>query len=154
METIKCISLWQPYASLVAIGAKRIETRSWSTNYRGPILIQASKRWDDDIAADCRRALDVLDRYGFISGGRHADVAGITWVQTLGKVLCRARLGDCRLMSTPPANTLDAEFGNFGPGRWGWMLESVEPVLPPVPVVGRQGLFEVPLKLIQGGILA
>jgi len=26
--TIKCLSLWQPWATLMAIGAKRIETRS------------------------------------------------------------------------------------------------------------------------------
>ena len=36
------ISLLQPWATLVVIGAKTIETRSWSTNYRGTILIHAS----------------------------------------------------------------------------------------------------------------
>jgi len=33
---MKCLSIIQPYATLIAIGAKRIETRSWSTPYRGP----------------------------------------------------------------------------------------------------------------------
>lgn len=32
------ISLWQPWATLMAIGAKTIETRSWSTRHRGPRL--------------------------------------------------------------------------------------------------------------------
>lgn len=27
---MKAISLWQPYASLIALGAKTIETRSWA----------------------------------------------------------------------------------------------------------------------------
>ncbi len=40
---MKAISLLQPWATLVAIGAKRIETRSWATNYRGPLAIHASK---------------------------------------------------------------------------------------------------------------
>ena len=31
----------QPYASLIAVGAKTIETRSWSTSYRGPLVIHA-----------------------------------------------------------------------------------------------------------------
>lgn len=31
---MKAISLWQPWASLMAVGAKRYETRSWGTLYR------------------------------------------------------------------------------------------------------------------------
>ena len=40
---MKAITLWQPWASLLACGAKRYETRSWSTSYRGPIAIHAGK---------------------------------------------------------------------------------------------------------------
>src|SRR5690348_17556570 len=40
---MKALTLTQPWASLVAIGAKRIETRSWSTSYRGPLAIHAAK---------------------------------------------------------------------------------------------------------------
>jgi hypothetical protein len=40
---MKCISLIQPWASLVLLGEKRYETRNWSTAYRGPLLIHASK---------------------------------------------------------------------------------------------------------------
>lgn len=40
---MNAISLWQPWASLVAAGIKRIETRSWGTNFRGPIAIHAAK---------------------------------------------------------------------------------------------------------------
>lgn len=39
----KILTLSQPYASLVALGAKRIETRSWRTSYRGPLAIHAAK---------------------------------------------------------------------------------------------------------------
>lgn len=41
---MKVISLLQPWATLVVIGAKKIETRSWNTKHRGPILIHASSR--------------------------------------------------------------------------------------------------------------
>lgn len=41
---VRGFSLWQPWASLVALGVKTIETRSWSTKYRGPLMIHASKR--------------------------------------------------------------------------------------------------------------
>jgi hypothetical protein len=40
---MKGLTLTQPWATLIAIGAKRIETRSWSTSYRGPIAIHAAK---------------------------------------------------------------------------------------------------------------
>jgi activating signal cointegrator 1 len=40
---MKGLSLWQPWAQLVAIGAKKIETRSWGTDYRGPLAIHATK---------------------------------------------------------------------------------------------------------------
>lgn len=41
---MKAITLHQPWASLIAVGAKRIETRSWSTRYRGPLAIHAGMR--------------------------------------------------------------------------------------------------------------
>lgn len=41
---MKALSLHQPWASLVALGVKTIETRSWATKYRGPLLIHAAKR--------------------------------------------------------------------------------------------------------------
>lgn len=39
---MQAISLWQPWASLVAVGAKWIETRSWPTPYRGRLAIHAT----------------------------------------------------------------------------------------------------------------
>lgn len=41
---MKAITLWQPWATLIALGAKTIETRSWSTSHRGPIAIHAAQR--------------------------------------------------------------------------------------------------------------
>ena len=40
---MKALTLYQPWATLIAIGAKKIETRSWGTNYRGPLAIHAGK---------------------------------------------------------------------------------------------------------------
>lgn len=40
---MKALTLHQPWASLIALGHKRIETRSWSTPYRGPLAIHAGK---------------------------------------------------------------------------------------------------------------
>jgi hypothetical protein len=40
---MKALSIIQPWATLLAMGAKKIETRSYRTPYRGPLLIHASK---------------------------------------------------------------------------------------------------------------
>lgn len=40
--TVRALSLWQPWAGFVAVGTKTIETRHWSTKYRGPLLIHAA----------------------------------------------------------------------------------------------------------------
>lgn len=40
---MKALSLTQPWASLVALGEKRIETRSWGTEYRGRLAIHATR---------------------------------------------------------------------------------------------------------------
>lgn len=45
---MKCLSLKQPYADLLAIGRKTIEIRKWNTNFRGPFLIHASKNINKD----------------------------------------------------------------------------------------------------------
>ena len=44
---MKAITMYQPWASLLACGAKKYETRSWPTNYRGPIAIHAATRKPD-----------------------------------------------------------------------------------------------------------
>jgi hypothetical protein len=43
-KLITALSVKQPWASMITAGRKTIEVRSWSTHYRGPLLIVASKR--------------------------------------------------------------------------------------------------------------
>lgn len=41
---MRALSLRQPWASMIANGSKTIETRTWRTNYRGPLAVHASAR--------------------------------------------------------------------------------------------------------------
>jgi len=43
---MKALTVCQPYAHLIAIGEKRVENRTWRTNYRGPLAIHAGKSRD------------------------------------------------------------------------------------------------------------
>lgn len=40
---MKALSVKQPWANLIVSGEKTIETRTWGTDYRGPLLIVSSK---------------------------------------------------------------------------------------------------------------
>src|SRR5438270_11273502 len=49
------LSLTQPWATLVVTGAKRVETRSWKTPYRGWLGIHAAKgfpRWARELCSE------------------------------------------------------------------------------------------------------
>jgi ASCH domain len=43
---MKCLSLKQPFADLLALGEKTTELRKWNTKFRGKFLIHASKNMD------------------------------------------------------------------------------------------------------------
>ena len=45
---MKALTLWQPWASLVALGWKSVETRCWSTKYRGPLAIHSAAKLPPD----------------------------------------------------------------------------------------------------------
>lgn len=45
---MKTLSIRQPWASLIIAGIKPVENRTWKSNYRGPLLIHASKKFDHE----------------------------------------------------------------------------------------------------------
>lgn len=145
---MRAITLYQPYASLVAVGAKTIETRSWGTPYRGPLLIHASRKSDGAIAAACREACARLCHEAYEPATDDRRRAGEwTFEQARGCVVAVARLADCRPMMRAP-DTLNHHFGTFGAGRYGWVLAEVVPLLRPVPWRGMQGLWPAPDDLL------
>lgn len=76
----------QPYAWLIVAGIKRIENRSWSTRYRGPLLIHAALRLASeidsltrDILADCNRDPQRMRRGGIIGTVELIDCVTEQW---------------------------------------------------------------------------
>lgn len=55
-DDLRAITLRQPYAQLVAVGAKTIETRGRRCNYRGPIAVHAAAKWTFDQFVDVVRS--------------------------------------------------------------------------------------------------
>ena len=64
---MKCLSIKEPFASLIINGYKKYEFRSWKTNYRGKILIHASKSYDK-VAVKRFEKLNLKYSPGYIIG--------------------------------------------------------------------------------------
>lgn len=133
---MKALTLTQPWASLIAISAKKIETRSWSTSYRGPLAIHAAKGFPRD-AQDFSRCI----RLGVLFGPHYEYPRGMV-VATCRLVAC-VRTEDLLSKSpyTPDMTDQEQMFGNYDPGRWGWMLADIKPC-DPIPAKGALSLWE------------
>ena len=135
---MKAITLTQPWATLVALGHKRIETRSWKTSYRGPLAIHAAKGFPGSAMSKCNLP--------FFYGRLHSS--GILVELPKGSVVATCNLVDCvrteELSVYSPWALTEEEraFGDYFRGRWAWILDEVKPLPAPVPAKGKLSLWE------------
>jgi len=130
---MKAMTLWQPWATLVAIGAKRIETRSWSTNYRGPLAIHAAVSKKGHEACLREPVRSTLEAFHYRSCA----------ALPTGKVIAICELID--ILPTEDVRDIvenrELAFGDFETGRYAWLLEDVRSLPIAMPATGRQGLW-------------
>ncbi len=161
---MKTLTIRQPWASLVALGVKTIETRSWSTKYRGPLAIHAGKHLiDNDEYYLWHRALDkngitnALDRWAYgavVSTCELVDVVPIIefpshipydvsiWIEVDGpRLTLQETLGHFTDISD------QLPYGDFSPGRFAWILSDIKPLAVPIPAKGKQGLWELEMEV-------
>ncbi|MGF1988856.1 MAG: ASCH domain-containing protein [Nostoc sp. ZfuVER08] len=142
---IKAISLHQPWASLIPMGLKKYETRSWSTSYRGPLLICAAKK------SSIHQKLThnyLLNKYQQIL--THADNY-IEWDDLpFGYAVALVELTACISMTQAFINEQslsEIDTGDWQVGRMAWKLENIQRIIRPIPITGRQGLFNAEIDL-------
>lgn len=149
---MKAISLWQPWATLVAVGAKEIETRSWPTSHRGPLLIHAAKRQSKSELEELLEYPEferALEFYRTPEDSR-LTVDHILDLMPFGAIVGKVEMVDCVKTEDLRETISRSEymFGNYGAGRFGWVFEkSVD--YPFVPYKGEQGLFNIPDELVE-----
>ncbi len=166
---MKALTLTQPYATLISIGAKKIETRSWYTTYRGRIAIHAAKGFGD--LGGKRSYLDLCSKEPFKSiliaymEAKCAPnfltpmdpISDATYLLPFGAIVATAFLDRCEPIEIPldkrtwtvvetavNPNELSHQeraFGNYTPGRYAWLLTNVQPLPKPIPAKGAQGLW-------------
>ena len=165
---MKAITIPQPYASLVAIGAKRFLTMDRTTAYRGPVAIHAGKEpfhltlWQGRPGA--QEAL--VRAFGGWIDHERGGAQGLDdryYEMPYGAVLATARLAECwRIQVDPKTHRIalysegnsrlrqsgisllsqECVFGDYRSGRYAWELADAQPLPTPVPAKGRPGLWE------------
>lgn len=140
---MRAITIRQPWASLLVLGYKQFETRSWKTSYRGPIAIHAG-------LMPVRRTLGALAAQG--SEGRETVAlierlleqhGGVDHVPT-GAIIGTANLERCNAVTVEFVAGLSMQefnLGDFTPDRYAWEFSGMSQIIRPIPAAGRQGLW-------------
>jgi hypothetical protein len=141
---------------LVAIGAKRIETRSWRTDYHGPLAIHAGK---NDKFISMHSKSFICNRIYF-----HEILtnAGMIW-WPFGPLPRGAIIATCELITCQKidendwlshqkgwqkdkhfweASEQEKAFGDYTVGRYMWFLANIELLPEPIYINGAMGLWE------------
>ena len=133
---MKALSLKQPYAWLIANGFLQVDDRTWGTQYRGPMLIHASKGLYEsyyDYLKDITN-IPLPDKDKLEYGG----IVGV------------AKLVLCCQPGNMPANIgreQRVHFGGVHDEYFGFLFEQATP-LPLMPCRGKLGIFEVDIDAL------
>lgn len=142
----KAITLDQPWATLMAIGAKTIETRSQKWKHRGRVWIHAgqSREWLDLCAEEPFKS--VLRAAGIWGP---ADLPFGSMIATVEMLACVASEILVSPMTQPPLGAQELAFGNYGPNRYGYLTHKAQPLPRPIPMRGWQGRWNFDTRIAQ-----
>lgn len=127
---MKCLTIREPYASLISQGIKKIETRSWKTNYRGKIYIHAGI-------------------YKYNNSNEKINSLIKNFDLNYGKIVCEAELIDCILMTEDfikkikKENSTEYLIGNYQVGRYAWILDNIKIIENSKVIKGKLGLWNI-----------
>lgn len=144
MSAIKALSLWQPFSQLYVLGLKRVETRSRRTNHRGLLAIHATKAVlgnITDIPRQLPEAWEALQPYITDSPGWIDDNHRLPFGAVVGTVNITACVPIEQLYGTEYDTPQERAFGDWSPGRYGWIAENPMAFDCPEPARGMQGIW-------------
>src|SRR6476469_5297159 len=150
---MKALTLTQPWASLIAFGEKKIETRSWSIDKPQRIGIHAAKGLAEPVCNEDGLRLWVATPPFSTALGRH----GVAVAEQLPRACVIAAVDVIACIRTDqleeelqgnPAlahfkeGEFELEFGDYGFDRWAWLFDNLEVFDPPIPYRGGRKLWE------------
>ncbi|MBU5672698.1 ASCH domain-containing protein [Paenibacillus brevis] len=143
---MKAITILQPWATLIALGEKHYETRSWSTKHRGQIAIHAGKKIDKE-ACEVPEIKAALARHGYTADNLPTGaVVAIAELNECFKVMRDVLGGVVILQADTRAThftTLDKEFsfGWYDSGRYAFQMDDIQKLDEPIPAKGQLGIW-------------
>ncbi len=157
---MKAITLYEPYATLVALQEKKFETRPRNLHYRGVLAIHAAKTIPDRAMRVLRSGpcLATLKRRGIRIGplarpdlwlplGRVVAVCELIETFPITESETRAFVPvpgvaafEIKVVIPPPLP--ERQWGDYTPGRYAYMLFNIKKLPEPIPARGLQGLWE------------
>lgn len=145
MKELKGVTLWEPWATLVALREKGIETRSWATNYRGLIASQSART---------TAHMNTAWKEPFFSALKPVHIQSKSRTSigyNLGCIIAICNLVDCIKMTDENIAKLSEKermFGYYEPGRYMWLLKEVIRLEKPIPVKGKQRIWNLDSQTI------
>ena len=127
---MKVLTIKEPYATLIKSKIKYIETRSWKTNYRGELYIQAGC---SKIDKDLKNQKELFELY------KDKELS-------YGNIICKCDLIDCIYMTEEfieqekEKNYNNFIAGDYKEGRYAWILDNIEEI-EPIQVKGQLGIW-------------
>lgn len=127
---MKVLTIKEPFATLIKNKIKYIETRSWKTNYRGELYIQAGLA---KLTKEIRQRTELSNLYNETE-------------LKYGYIICKCNLVDCIYMTEnfikeeKKKNLNNFIAGRYEVGRYAWVLENIEPISP-IKVKGQLGIW-------------
>lgn len=118
---MKGFTVYQPCASFIITGAKKIETRPRKTNIRGTVFIHAGKK--------------------FINDGWNPILLYENAPYVKGAIIGTVDIVDCIRVEElrHKISATELALGDYTDGRFGWILENPVRFDTPIPIRGQQG---------------
>lgn len=141
---MKVLSMKQPWASLFALREAQYETRTWKTNYRGPLAIHTSKKVDKKACLD-PLVQSLLQKH---------DLTAETLLS--GMIIAKCNLEHCYkilednqtwavLEDGRIVNETDYFLGDFRVGGYAWEVTNMQLLDKFIEAKGRLGLWNIEL---------
>jgi hypothetical protein len=143
------LTLTEPWATLVALGEKEWETRSWSTPYRGWVAIHAASRMPQYAvnAVLSYPFLETLVQHGVLEtmNGARAIEGRIRQQFPRGVIVGIAKLVEVEptIAVVKRISGKEQRFGDYSSGRWAFRFVGAQRLAKPIVCSGALSMWRV-----------
>lgn len=143
---MKALTVRQPWATLIALGIKRIETRTRDTKHRGPLAIHAAATMPCRIGQRLRLGDFEVERDSRTGLLLRSDTLAWPYRLPVREIVALTTLFQTRSTDSGEHSPDEREItlGDHTPGWWAWSLSSVVPVRHSPVLRGQLGIWTVP----------